>query len=63
MEDGIKVLITKTKNKDREHTLGLMVRNILAVGVMAYKTEKENSQIPNYKEEVVNGNKEKELHG
>jgi hypothetical protein len=63
MEDGIKVLITKTKNKDREHTLGPMVRNILAAGVMAYKTEKENSQIPNYKEEVENGNLEKELHG
>ena len=63
MEDGIKVPISKTRNKDRVHTHGLTVKNTQEAGVMAYKTVKENSQILNYKEDVDSGNKEKELHG
>jgi hypothetical protein len=55
MEDGIKAPTSKTKSKDREHTLGPTARNTPVAGRMACNTEKENSPIPNYKEEVENG--------
>ena len=60
MEDGTKEHTKKTRNKDREHILGLMVRNTLVSGKTEYKMEKENSQTLNYKEERENGKMVKE---